>query len=418
MEDYSTITKEDIEQNLINLRQLVFEVTDSCNLRCKYCGYADLYEGYDKRENKKLPFYKAKLIIDYLFHNYWIQKKGLNYRRVINIGFYGGEPLLNVPFIKKVINYIEDLPNIGITFKYSMTTNAMLLNKYMDYLIDKDFFILISLDGDERGQSYRVDSKGQNSFNCVIENIRLLKKKHPLFFEKKVMFNTVLHDCNSVESTYQFIKKEFGKIPRFSTLNTTDVRKDKIDEFNRMYKDFANDLKKSSQCGVIENEMFIDAPRTATLLDYLRSYSNNFYQSYISLLINKETLKLPLTATCTPFMKKMFVTVNGKILQCEKINHDFAVGVITNNSVNLDLEKAAHQHNVYTSTYIENCKTCAIRRSCKRCVYMFGNPLKDKRCFMYTTEKKLVQDLASSLQYLEEKPHLYKKILSEVIIKE
>lgn len=78
MEDYSTITKEDIEQNLINLRQLVFEVTDSCNLRCKYCGYADLYEGYDKRENKKLPFYKAKLIIDYLFHNYWIQKKGLN----------------------------------------------------------------------------------------------------------------------------------------------------------------------------------------------------------------------------------------------------------------------------------------------------------------------------------------------------
>lgn len=64
MEDYLLINKENIEQNLINLRQLVFEVTDSCNLRCKYCGYADLYEGYDKRENLRFPFHKAKLIID------------------------------------------------------------------------------------------------------------------------------------------------------------------------------------------------------------------------------------------------------------------------------------------------------------------------------------------------------------------
>lgn len=63
MEDYLPTTKEDIEQNLINLRQLIFEVTDSCNLRCKYCGYADLYEGYDKRENKKLPFDKPNFFL-------------------------------------------------------------------------------------------------------------------------------------------------------------------------------------------------------------------------------------------------------------------------------------------------------------------------------------------------------------------
>ena len=212
MKDYLLITKEDIELNLINLRQIVFEITDSCNLRCKYCGYADLYEGYDKRDNQKLPFNKAKLILDYLFYNYWTKKNGVNYRRTINISFYGGEPLLNVPFIKKVINYVENLPKIGITFKYSMTTNAMLLNEHMEYLIDKDFFILISLDGNENGQSYRVDSKGHNSFYRVIENVRLLREKDPIYFEKKVMFNSVLHDRNSVEETYQYIKQEFNKI--------------------------------------------------------------------------------------------------------------------------------------------------------------------------------------------------------------
>lgn len=31
--------------NLINLKQLIFEVTDTCNLRCKYCSYSELYEG-------------------------------------------------------------------------------------------------------------------------------------------------------------------------------------------------------------------------------------------------------------------------------------------------------------------------------------------------------------------------------------
>lgn len=38
------ITAESIRQNLINLPQIVFEVTDACNLRCKYCGYAGLYD--------------------------------------------------------------------------------------------------------------------------------------------------------------------------------------------------------------------------------------------------------------------------------------------------------------------------------------------------------------------------------------
>ena len=145
MKDYILTTPNDIEQNLINLKQLVFEVTDACNLRCKYCGYADLYEGYDKRESTYFPFKRAKLIIDYLYKNYWKKKTGKGYTRTINIGFYGGEPLLNMPFIKEVIAYIENLSYIGIVFKFGMTTNAMLLDRYMDYLVEKDFFILISL---------------------------------------------------------------------------------------------------------------------------------------------------------------------------------------------------------------------------------------------------------------------------------
>lgn len=39
------VTEKEIQGALINLKQLTFEVTDACNLQCKYCGYGDLYFG-------------------------------------------------------------------------------------------------------------------------------------------------------------------------------------------------------------------------------------------------------------------------------------------------------------------------------------------------------------------------------------
>ena len=166
------ISSKDIAYNLVHLPQLVFEVTDACNLRCKYCGYADLYEGYDKRENLKFPFHKAKLLIDYL-HVLWQENECGGVVEPVSIGFYGGEPLLNVPFIEEVIAYLEGLPPVGKKFHYNMTTNAMLLDKYMDFLVEKEFRLLISLDGDKDGQVYRVDAAGRNSFDRVFANICL-----------------------------------------------------------------------------------------------------------------------------------------------------------------------------------------------------------------------------------------------------
>lgn len=42
----TTYTKEEIESNLANTRQLLLEVTDGCNLSCKYCGYGELRKNY------------------------------------------------------------------------------------------------------------------------------------------------------------------------------------------------------------------------------------------------------------------------------------------------------------------------------------------------------------------------------------
>jgi uncharacterized protein len=46
------ITSEHIISALANLPQITFEITDACNLKCKYCGYGEFYDDYDNREDK------------------------------------------------------------------------------------------------------------------------------------------------------------------------------------------------------------------------------------------------------------------------------------------------------------------------------------------------------------------------------
>lgn len=81
-----------------------------------------------------------------------------------------------------------------------MTTNATLIDKYVDFLVLNDFRLLISLDGNEKNHSYRVFGKSKkNSFYKVIRNMDMIKRDYPLYFSENISFNAVLHDRNSVK---------------------------------------------------------------------------------------------------------------------------------------------------------------------------------------------------------------------------
>ena len=107
-----------IKTELANLNQLTFEVTDSCNLKCKYCGYGEFYNNHDERHNQFLDFDKCKAIIEFLVN---LRKTQLNIGKStkLTIGFYGGEPLLNFKLIKQVVDYVELNPYGIALFKYT-----------------------------------------------------------------------------------------------------------------------------------------------------------------------------------------------------------------------------------------------------------------------------------------------------------
>jgi len=411
------ITGNDVKNNLINLPQLVFEVTDNCNLRCKYCGYGDLYEGYDPRGRNNLSFKKACNILDYLT-KLWKDNIDYSLTQPFTLSFYGGEPLMNMKLVEKIIQYIESLNIKGKKVHFSMTTNGLLLNKHINYLADKKFRLLISLDGNERDHSYRVDLQGKNSHKQVVENIGLLQRKYPDYFKKHVDFFTVLHNMNSVESAHKYIKENFGKETMIAPLNNSGIRKDKMSEFITLFQSKDSSIDNSWNCEKLEAELFLEAPRTRQLTHFLYNFSGNIFDYYSSLFCDVNKMKITPTGTCTPFFKKMFITVTGKILQCEKINHEFALGWVSDDKVDINFDRIAEIANDYIFRLVRQCKTCAYRNRCSQCVFQIDEINSSyPKCYGYTSERAFQGKTNEILDYLSKYPGLYRKIMKDVQIR-
>ncbi|MDA3930661.1 MAG: radical SAM peptide maturase [Prolixibacteraceae bacterium] len=416
VEEFIKIDAEVIKQNLIDLKQLVFEVTDDCNLKCKYCGYGEFYQGYDKRERNKFPLEKAMLLLDYLVE-LWNEHIGDSFNQPFTLSFYGGEPLMNMEFIKGIVDYIENLENAGKKIHFSLTTNAMLLKRHMEYLVEKEFRLLISLDGDEKGHSYRVDLNGQNSHKRVMNNVTHLQEKHPEYFKKNVYFNTVLHNNNSVEGAFNYIQTHFGKDTTISPLNNTGIYPENLDSFWKTYQNINDSMKLAKDQSQLESKMFIKSPRTKQLALYFYENSGNIFNSYNDLLANQKKMITTPTGTCTPFAKKIFVSVNGKILPCENVDHKYAYGQIHWDRIDWDFQLIADKFNRLVFKYFKQCSNCSINMSCTQCILQLDDlDKKFTKCINYKSHREQEKYKEIQLGYLQEHPELYRKILSEAAI--
>ena len=78
------------------VKAMCLHAAHDCNLRCKYCFAAtgDFCMG----ERKLLPYEVGKAALDWL-----VEKSG---KRVnLEVDFFGGEPLMNFPVIKRLVEY-------------------------------------------------------------------------------------------------------------------------------------------------------------------------------------------------------------------------------------------------------------------------------------------------------------------------
>lgn len=412
--DFTTLDESMVIENIANTRQVVFEVTDSCNLNCTYCAFGGLYEGFDERKGQKINVDYAIRLLEYIFN----VKNG---SKKLIISFYGGEALLNIGFIKKIVE-ISLLLNAekGMELEFSMTTNATLIHKYIDFLVANKFRLLVSLDGDCKNHSYRVfGGDDKNSFQKVVENMDMIKMNYPDYFSMYINFNAVLHDRNSVKEIYEFIYMRYNKIPRVAELNSRQVKSESKDVFEKMFRSKRKSedefQKEASELSNIAHEYSI---LYRNLIDFLKYLSINYYVSNINALLHFEEKYLP-TSTCTPFSKKIFFTNCNKLLPCEKVNYKYSLGNVTE-SVAIDIPEIVKTYNSYYGFLKKYCQCCFAYRFCGTCLFQINNIDKvdseEFVCDRFQDQNTFKKKLYSIFSFLEKYPNDFSGILENVII--
>jgi len=303
---------------------------------------------------------------------------------------------------------------------YSMTTNASLIHKCVDFLVENKFHLLISLDGDERNHSYRIFSKNnKNSFHRVIENLDMIQRDYPEYFSVYVNFNAVLHNRNSVKEIYEFIYKRYHKIPRIAELNMRDIRSDNKETLERMFhsrrKSEAEYQKERSDLSRITHHVLSSYKE---LTNFLKYYSINYYISNVSALFHVAEKYLP-TGTCSPFSKKVFLTTCKKLLPCERVNYKYSMGKVSEN-IEIDIPKITRQYNFYYDHLKNFCQTCYAYRFCGECLFQINNidnvNSEEFVCDQFENQNDFKHKLHRVFSFLENYPNDFSQILENVIL--
>lgn len=344
-----------------NLKGIILQVTQNCNLRCKYCVYSGSYVNR-QHNNKRMSLDTAKDVIDFFWSH---TSKSDN----LSFGFYGGEPLLEFDLIKEIVAYINK-KFAGKKHTFTITTNATLLGEeQIRFLAENDFQLVISLDGPAEIQNAnRVFADGEHgTFESVMSNLRKVKEINEKYYSR-ISFNAVIDlnqnfSCaNDFFLSYDMVKNSgltgnlVSNTNRKGDMNIkTQFYVDSLYELFKIYLYYANDKD------------FYSEYKPGLLDASVRSMRTGMYERFISK--NLLSSKMTTGGQCLPGIQRFFVNVEGKFYPCERVNENADSLCIGNVKQGFDIGKASEILNVAQLTKNE-CKKCWCFNMCTQCVSM------------------------------------------------
>lgn len=147
------------------VKALCLHIAHDCNLRCRYCfaSTGDFGSG-----RKLMPPETGRNAIDYMI-------KASDNRRNLEIDFFGGEPLMNFDTVKEIVYYAEEKGReSGKNFRFTITTNALLLNEEHKAFINEHMGnVVLSIDGrKEVNDSMRFRVDGTGTYSAILPKIK------------------------------------------------------------------------------------------------------------------------------------------------------------------------------------------------------------------------------------------------------
>ncbi len=340
---------------------LLLQVTQSCNLLCSYCPYANKTDGKFQRNHssKKMNWDIAKKSID-LFLECSSEIDD------VYIGFYGGEPFLNFPLIKQVVEY-ADKAFAGKIIGYTLTTNGTLLtDEIVDFLTNHNFYITFSIDGPAAlHDKHRKKSDGTGSYSDAVKNLKRLVCAFEDEAEKRINVNTVINTENDLDQLFELFDDSFfvdHKINIKPNIVSSDklekkigVSNDFIEKFN--YRCFVSLMK---NLGVVKN-INLDPISNEFGLETIKKMEEIYERKDI--LSDTAAPRGP----CIPGQRKLFVNADGDMYPCEKVNELADEQKIGNINIGFDFDKIDKILNIARITESQ-CRNCFAFRHCSVCV--------------------------------------------------
>ena len=177
---------------------LIKPASGLCNMRCRYCFYADEMDKREVHSYGNMSEGTAEAIIKCAMNNA---------NRSCAFAFQGGEPTLaSLKFFETFTQKVRELNKKNLLISYAIQTNGFAIDEeWARFFAAENFLVGISLDGhSELHDLYRRDASGGDTQKRVMKSIGLLKKHHVDFNILTVVTAQAAKHC---EMIYNFFSK-------------------------------------------------------------------------------------------------------------------------------------------------------------------------------------------------------------------
>lgn len=331
-----------------NITMFTIEMTQQCNLRCTYCCYSGNYRDRRAHNERKITIETLSQTAKFIINNY--DKSAPE----ITICFYGGEALLARNEIEWLINELENV--LAGKFVYSLSTNGVALTeKVIDWICSfPKFLVNITIDGNKvMHDRNRKTVNGRGSYDTIIKNLTLFKKKYPIKYDNNVRFLATVYSWNDVLE----LDRVWDSAPVLAGHYPVHISHiiPNFDDTSRIYDtwEIKNNFYSTAFKAYKDGKIGILSDCFKRLINIVR------HRNYQPLMDN---LKIK---TCYQELYSCFINVCGDIYACEKFCGENAIGNVTKGINN---EVACSHLEQFTSRKNHNCKSCWAQRLCRMCL--------------------------------------------------
>ena len=198
---------------------LIKPASSLCNIRCKYCFYANVSSLREVRSFGKMKAEVAQKMIENIYQD-------LADGDQLTLAFQGGEPtLVGLSYFKLITTLVSEQTK-DVRVQYALQTNGILINEnWCRFLKAHDFLVGLSIDGHSMHHDVnRLDAKGQGTFHKVIKTKQLFDRFGITYNVLCVLTNQLAKEAKKV---FQFIQDETIDFIQFiSCLDDLEATKD------------------------------------------------------------------------------------------------------------------------------------------------------------------------------------------------